>query len=333
MLARDNKLSQAIFMTCFYPKYATYQPYTKINEKTGEIYQTRRIKFLSPNEINEETPFQENVVAIPCQKCSGCLIDRSNDWATRAMLETKMHKENCFVTLTYDNEHLPKNRSLCKEDFQKFFKRLRKQTGQKIRYMLGAEYGPRTLRPHAHFLCWGYRPSDLKLFKQNKTEDNLYTSKELEKIWGKGYVLIGNITYESAAYVARYVYKKAFGLNKEWNTKHGRTPEFQLSSRRGGIGIGAFEKKEIWEQIKRNNAILIKTKNKVMVKKIPNFLKNKWKDLDNREEYFKEQDKRTHALKTIARERETSKNIFWYTKQIVEKLKNQYKRLDKRNQI
>lgn len=320
-------------MTCYYPKPAYYVPYTKINEKTGEIYKTRKIKFKSLWNSDGDTPNQENTVMIPCGKCPGCLIDRSNDYATRAMLETKQYPINCFVTLTYDNKHIPKNRSLVKKDIQNFLKRLRNHATEKLRFMCSGEYGPTTLRPHYHMLIWNFRPDDLKLFKKNITGDNLYTSKKLEKIWGKGYIIIGNVTYESAAYVARYVLKKAYGVTKNIFLKHGREPEFTLTSRRGGLGIGAFTNKAIWEQIKRNQGILIKQNNQIVVKKIPQYLREKWKSLDNREEYFNAMDARAREMKKNARTRENSKNAMQYLKQTIETLKIKIKKLDKRNNV
>lgn len=243
-------------------------------------------------------------------------------------------KEKCFVTLTYDNEHLPKNRNLVKKDFQDFLKRLRKHIEpKKLKYILSGEYGPTTLRPHGHILLMGYQPSDLKFYKYNKTKDMLFTSKELSKIWKNGYVIVGLVTYESAAYVARYTYKKAFGIDKEFNIKHGRNPEFQTASRRNGIAYSAFSNPAIWEQIKRNGGIFIKTKSGTQFKKIPQYLKQKWKDLDDREEYFKKSDKRAHELKTIARARKTSKNPWQYLHDLKEELKLKFKRLDKRNNI
>lgn len=320
-------------MTCYNPKPAYYIPYTKINEKTGEIYKTRKIKFKSLWKTDGNTPNEESTVMIPCGKCAGCRIDQANDWATRAAIEAKLYPVNCFVTLTYDNKHLPKNRSLVKKDVQNFLKRLRNHADQKLRYLCSGEYGPTTLRPHYHLIIYNYRPKDLKRFKQNITENWLYTSEELTRIWGKGYTIIGNVTYQSAAYVARYVLKKAYGLTKEIYIKHHREPEFTLASRRGGLGTGAFENKAIWAQIKRNQGILIKQDNGVVLKKIPQFLREKWKSLDNRDEYFNAMDTRARELKEIARTRDTSKNPMQYLNQTIEGFKEKIKKLDKRQDL
>lgn len=320
-------------MTCFCPKPAKEIWVKKINEKTGEIYNTKEIKFISWNDVDEKTPFKNGVTMIPCGKCEGCRVDKASDWATRCYLESQKHTKSCFLTLTYSNDRLPKKRSLKKADLQKFWKRLRKQTGAKILYLCCGEYGPRTLRPHYHAAVMGWRPDDLKLFKKNQTGDNLYTSKTVDKIWGNGYVIIGNITYESSAYIARYVVKKAYGLDIDnIHLKAGREKEFTLSSRRPAIGLSHFQNHENWEKIKRNNGVLVKTKDGVILKKIPIYLKNKWKDLDDREEYYKIQEKsRAQQLEQMrTRLKDTSDNYWQLIKKNVEILKQKLKKLDKR---
>ena len=333
MLPRDNRLSQGGFkMVCYNPKPAKWHYQNKLDEKTGEIYKTKNLKFLSWSEIDIDTPWQENITMIPCGKCAGCQIDKANDWATRAILEAKEHKNNAFITLTYANDKLPKNRSLCKTDLQKFFKRFRKK-GYKIRYFACGEYGPRTLRPHYHAIIYNWWPQDAKTHTKNITEDTLFTSKELEKIWGKGFCIVGRVTYETAAYVARYVYKKAFGQNKDWNTKHGRQAEFILTSRRPALAMSSITNQTKWEKIRRTDGIILKTKTGIKIKKIPQFLRNKWRELLDREEYYKYFDKRARELKTIAHARDTSDNWWQYQKKQIEIASEKYKRLDKRKDI
>ena len=83
--------------------------------------------------------------------------------------EAKLHKENCFITLTYNNNNLPKYKSLVKKELQDFFKRLRKKYGEGIRYYACGEYGPKGKRPHYHAIIFGWKPKDLKYFKENET--------------------------------------------------------------------------------------------------------------------------------------------------------------------
>lgn len=320
-------------MTCYNPKPAREIWVKKLNEKTGEIYDTKTLKFISWNDVDEKTPFKNGVTMIPCGKCEGCRVDKASDWATRCYLESQNHTKSCFLTLTYSNDNLPEKRSLKKADLQKFWKRLRKQTGAKILYLACGEYGPKTLRPHYHAAVFGWRPNDLKLYKKNHAEDNLYTSETVNKIWGKGYAIIGNITYESSAYIARYVVKKAYGLDiDDLHLKNGREKEFTLSSRRPALALSHFKNNKKWEKIKRNNGVFVKTKEGVKLKKIPIYLKNKWKDLDDRQEYYNVQEKsRTQQLEEMrARLGNTSDNYWQLIKKNVEILKQKLKKLDKR---
>lgn len=178
---------------------------------------------------------------LPCGQCYQCRLERSRDWACRCILEAQMHKENCFVTLTYDDAHLPSDYGLQKMDLTNFFKRLRKNTGAKLRYFACGEYGDLYSRPHYHICIFGYRPDDLQLIAQNRGV-NLYTSQEILKAWqGRGFVSIGDVTFESAAYVARYVMKKVTGDRAEEHYQ-GREPEYVVMSRRPGIAASWFEK-------------------------------------------------------------------------------------------
>lgn len=326
---------------CINPKYATFTYKQELDRETGEIKLKKRIRFLDIQPIpsierfiQENTknytpaPLKEGVITIPCGKCEQCRISKANDWTTRAVLESKQYKNNAFVTLTYDNKNISKNRSLHKRDLQLFWKRLRK-SGENIRYMACGEYGRQTLRPHYHAIIFNYWPKDVKFYKWNDEHQPLYTSKELNKIWGLGYVIIGRATYESMAYTARYVFKKSYGITNDLHIKHNREPEFILTSRKGGIGINALKQIDILK-----DGIPIKTSNGVKIKELPTFIRNKWKEKDT-EEYFKWSDNHARELKAITRARikNTSKNIFEIQKDQNEKIHKQLIRLDKRDQI
>lgn len=316
-------------MTCFNPKLAILEPFQKINEKTGEIYQTKRCIFVN-HEI-EKTPENEKYWLIPCGKCEGCQIAKANDWATRAYLELKTAKNAWFLTITYNNENIPKNRSLQKKDLQNFWKRIRNHQDN-IRYLACGEYGPKTARPHYHAIVFNLKITDLKTYKQQHTKDMLFTSKNLEKIWGKGYIIIGQCTYESAAYVARYVTKKAYGADKKFWISKKREPEFTLSSRRPGLADNIRNTK-LWESIKMNNGVLVKTKNGVVKKPIPAFLRKKWKDLENRKEYFEKLEiNHKNQCLNFNKEKENSSLNFWQRlKQRTETLKIKFSKLKRKD--
>ncbi len=185
-------------------------------------------------------------LSLPCGQCVGCRLERSRQWAIRCMHEAQMHTQNCFITLTYDDAHLPSDRSLHYRDFQLFIKRLRKRyPGRRIRYYMAGEYGENFGRPHWHACIFGLDFDDKKLWKRTSANSLLYRSKDLELLWPFGYSSIGDVTFESAAYVARYIMKKVTGKNafehyQEIDPDTGeitnRTPEFTKMSLKPGIG-------------------------------------------------------------------------------------------------
>ena len=160
-----------------------------------------------------------------------------------------MHDDNCFITLTYDDEHLPWDRSLNKKHFQDFMKRLRFQERQKtIRYFHCGEYGDTLGRPHYHALLFNHDFSDKTLW-HTKDGINTYTSSVLERLWPFGFSTIGQLTWQSAAYCARYVTKKKTGEQaKEHYWRMLATdleielePEYATMSLKPGIGKTWFD--------------------------------------------------------------------------------------------
>lgn len=184
--------------------------------------------------FNRNEGWADQEVSIPCGRCIGCKLDRSLMWAVRITNELSLHKEACFLTLTY--RETPAGDTLVKEHLQDFFKRLRFHLEpQKIRYYACGEYGTESQRPHYHVCLFGWFPPDVKPYKRTSDGHQLWTSQRLEEIWGHGFTVVGNLTFETAAYTARYVTKKVTG---DLSPDHygGRLPEFSLSSRRPGIG-------------------------------------------------------------------------------------------------
>jgi len=162
-----------------------------------------------------------------------------------------MHELSTFVTLTYDDENLPSSGSLMKAHFQGFMKRLRKFHGAPVRFFHCGEYGETTRRPHYHAILYGIDFADKKPHSKNQRGDKIYKSETLAKIWGKGHCLIGSVTHESAAYVARYIMKKISGeaanghyqnVDLQTGEIHRLTPEYVTMSNRPGIGHSWFVK-------------------------------------------------------------------------------------------
>ena len=144
---------------------------------------------------------------LPCGKCIECRLEYARTWAVRCVHEAKMYQDNCFVTLTYSDEHL-KSPKLQYEDFQKFMKRLRKSTTATIGMFVTGEYGEKTKRPHWHAIIFNWSPKDAKPTYKNDNGDQLYDSEHLTRLWGKGRTDLGSVTFKSAGYVARYAAKK-----------------------------------------------------------------------------------------------------------------------------
>lgn len=193
-----------------------------------------------PIVFNRRDGYNDLEIEIPCGQCIGCRLERSRQWAIRIMHEASLYDENCFLTLTYNDEHLPLDGSVHVEEFQKFMKRLRKQIDVKIRFFHCGEYGDDEGRPHYHAIIFNYDFSDKKLHKIDNG-NRLYTSETLQKLWPFGYCLIGSVTFESAAYVARYILKKVTG-DKAADHYQGRKPPYVTMSRRPGIGAAWLEK-------------------------------------------------------------------------------------------
>lgn len=226
-------------MPCFAPITAFYGTE---KGKTGK----RQIVF------NHQSAFSGVPLKLPCGQCIGCRLEKSRQWAMRCVHENRMHEESCFLTLTYDDKCLPKGNTLVKRDLQLFMKRLRKAYADKvIRFYACGEYGETTLRPHYHLLLFGVRFEDQKLYKRSKSGEHIYTSEIVRRLWPNGHNAIGDVTFDSAAYVARYCMKKVTGdaavehyLSVDENTGeiYERSSEFTNMSRRPGIGMQWFEK-------------------------------------------------------------------------------------------
>lgn len=204
-----------------------------------------QIKFGDPGVSKVAEP-----LTLPCGQCMGCRLERSRQWATRIMFEAQLHQANSFITLTYSPENLPYPPSLRYPDYQLFMKRLRKTLGHKVRFFACGEYGDNTFRPHYHACIFGTDFPDRVLYSRSPAGYDLYRSRILEQCWGLGHVAVADLTFESAAYVARYCLKKMTGdqaeAHYEWiDPDTGEcvqlVPEFAKMSLKPGIGGKWFE--------------------------------------------------------------------------------------------
>lgn len=252
-------------MACFHPMQA-YR--SKFFTKNGK----RDITFSLNDAFWPELP--HNRLKLPCGQCIGCRSSRSSQWATRIMHEAHYSPDNCFLTLTFDDDHLQKREfpeSLDVKDVQKFMKRLRKKFGNgifygfnnsqfiarnRIRFFQSGEYGSQFGRPHYHVILFNCDFPDKYFFKYSPSGEKLYRSNILESLWPFGHSSIGSLTFQSAQYVAKYITLKHtgkdVGLHYAWDLDIDEDtgelcvlstlkPEFSTMSRRPGIGKDWFD--------------------------------------------------------------------------------------------
>lgn len=212
-------------------------------------------------------------IQLPCGRCIGCRIEKRDAWAFRCLAESKLHQDNSFVTLTYDDEHLPSHGSLTHRDWQLFAKRLRKKVGP-FRYFMCGEYGEQFGRPHFHALIFGHAFPDRVKCNSVHSAHDLYQSQSLDSAWGKGRAVIGECTYDSARYCAVYATKR---LSEDmWKTRGGEkvTPDGELvtltqpygrMSLRPGIGSEWLRK--FWPEVVTHNQVFVKNRGQ----KIPRY--------------------------------------------------------------
>lgn len=209
-------------------------------------------------------------IRLPCGCCDGCKLERSRQWAVRCMHEASLYEQNAFITLTYNDEHLPLYNDLDYRDFQLFMKRLRKRfTGRKIRFFMCGEYGENNGRPHFHACLFNISFDDRVHFKNSSSGSKIYTSKILQSLWctkearctrdylcdgcvnSIGYCTVGDVNFQSAGYVARYVMKKRYGrgndevyqeIDKGTGEVITRAREFTRMSLKNGIGYDFYKK-------------------------------------------------------------------------------------------
>lgn len=171
-----------------------------------------------------KAPFMNGVLPCPCGQCTPCRINRRRVWTHRILLESYITRPSCFLTLTYDDDHVPKDGSLNPRHVQLFVKRLRKDLpAGSLRYFFVGEYGDDSFRPHYHAALFGLGPE----------HEGLCNSA-----WKKGFVYSGDLTPRSAQYIAGYVVKKMTGFSD--SRLAGKYPEFARMSLKPAIGAGAI---------------------------------------------------------------------------------------------
>lgn len=164
-----------------------------------------------------------------------------------------MYRENCFLTLTYSNQHLPEHGSLTVRDWQLFAKRWRAEIAPRnFRFLQCGEYGDENKRAHHHAAIFGQAfMTDRVPIADSQKGYSQWESPQLTRLWAKGRCTISHLDYKAGAYIARYIMKKVTGKNAkehyaEINQITGEIvdlkPEFITMSRRPGIGASWIKK-------------------------------------------------------------------------------------------
>lgn len=190
---------------------------------------TKPILIKAPYECRREGELVSGMY-VPCGKCMSCRVARAREWTVRLFHEMDDWNDTSFITLTYDDEHLPLNGSLKKSDLQKFFKRLRKDSfaGKgSLKYYAAGEYGEQSARPHYHCILFG-----CGLTASHR--------EAVSRSWNYGLVHFGSVTHDSIQYVAGYVHKKLTGPEAERVYGSRLESPFQLQSQ--GLGKGFIER-------------------------------------------------------------------------------------------
>ncbi|ALS03507.1 VP4 [Gokushovirus WZ-2015a] len=260
-------------MTCYHPLRG-FPVGVTVNGKPDYLITNSRVHHVEychgewQKALDERlSPYCEKVVykyeEIPCGNCIGCRLDYSRTWADRCMLEMVDHDNSYFLTITYDDIHVPRTEyidydtgaiepvmTLRKRDWQLFMKRLRKAYSKKydnkLRFYMAGEYGDQSARPHYHAIVFGLSLDDLQFYKFDG-EFRYYTSEFLQKCWtddegnSKGYIVVAKANWQTCAYTARYVTKKLKGKAAQFYKDYNIEPEFALMSRRPGIARNYFD--------------------------------------------------------------------------------------------
>lgn len=175
-----------------------------------------------------------------------------------------MHERSCFVTLTYDDDHLPEYGALVKEHLQKFIRALRDH-GLKFSYFACGEYGEKLERPHYHVLLFGCWPDDTYTWAMRKNY-LYYRSATFEKFWTKGFVEFSDVSPGNCEYVAGYIRKKLHGKKDETYWDHYERvaddgalyylpEEFALMSKKPAIGKRWLEQN--WRDVYPRDAVIM----------------------------------------------------------------------------
>lgn len=314
-------------MPCFSPNPVVilgdrYLPLSSHGVKNGILFCGRNTDFVVVYDklLKKNVKiFSKDFSYVKCGQCAGCRLAESCEKANRCTLETYSHRTNYFLTLTYDDEHLPFNHkidletgevlneyvpSLRRKHIENFNKNLRRQLDyhglvyedeSPMKIMYCGELGSKSARPHYHGIYCGLKIPDLQYYKTTFNGDILFNSPFLSKIWKKGHVVIGQADWQSSAYVARYVMKKHKGLDKDWYYLNCMEPEFCQCSTHLGKEYFDLNKDKIFEDDK----IILPDKAKGFRQISPPTTFSSWFEAESPEDFEKIKSKRQERAKEL----------------------------------
>lgn len=181
-------------------------------------------------------------ISIPCGKCFNCLKSKSHGLLVRAVKEASCYDFNSFITLTVSDENLEKvfpNGSLIHRPWQLFLKRLGKRLGKCPRFLMCAEYGSKSLRPHYHAVLFGVRFTDICVYP----DGSFTSSKLIQECWPFGQIQCADVNQERIAYVSGYTLKDyQLGRDHDFYDSLGLAYPYFKWSRNPGLGAVWFDK-------------------------------------------------------------------------------------------
>lgn len=255
----------------------------------GRVNGFVRMLPMSRADIRSLQVLGSDVFQLPCGQCIWCRLEYAREWAVRMSHEALLHQSNSFITLTYDNDHLPNPPSLDLRDFQLFMKRLRKglQSNKKnrrkwryksIRFFQAGEYGERFGRPHYHAAIFGFDFPDRVQVENTRHGFRQWESPMLNRMWGLGRTRISELNFETAAYMARYITKKVNGKRKKEHYErydpitgevYELSQEKSTMSRMPGLGEGYFRR--FFGDIYPHDFVVLDTKRGAIPQGVPRY--------------------------------------------------------------